>query len=202
MGWFLLISFVDFLRVCFLHIISRNRSDTYLLINLPKTILQQGIFVLISSCHLRQVFLRYLNMKKWWISDKLSDDWIVNGIRKYENHSSISNIKSSVEITLFDFNFVNSDDISKIINLLDSTQRTSGAIPTKIVKLANKQICKDLADRLHQWMYKAKKISKRAKNNAYIQNEDPLDKTNYKHTTNCFKHFQKNTIQSITTFFQ
>ena len=74
----------------------------------------------------------------------------MNGIRKYENHSSISNIKSSVEITLFDFNFVNSDDISKIINLLDSTQRTSGAIPTKIVKLANKQICKDLADRLHQ----------------------------------------------------
>ena len=159
------------------------------------------IFVLISSCHLRQVFLRYLNMKKWWISDKLSDDSIVNGIRKYENHSSISNIKSSVEI-IFDFNFVNSDDISKIINLLDSTQRTSGAIPTKIVKLANKQICKDLADRLHQWMYKAKEISKRAKNNAYIQNEDPLDKTNYKHTTNCFKHFQKNIIQSITTFFQ
>ena len=35
-------------------------------------------------------------------------------------------------------------DISKIINSLDPTKKTSGVIPTKIVKLANKQICKDL----------------------------------------------------------
>ena len=48
-------------------------------------------------------------------------------------------IKSSIETTqLFDFNFVSSDDISKIINSMDSTKKTSGAIPIKIVKLANK----------------------------------------------------------------
>ena len=47
---------------------------------------------------------------------------------------------------MFDFDFVNSDNISKIINSLDPTKTTSGAIPTKTVKLANKQICKDLGN--------------------------------------------------------
>ena len=89
-----------------------------------------------------------LNIKKWCISDKLSNDPLVNAIRKCENHPSIIKIKSSIETTqLFDFNFVSSDDISKIINLMDSTKKTSGAIPIKIVKLANKQICK--ACKLH-----------------------------------------------------
>ena len=54
------------------------------------------------------------NIQKWCISEKLSDDPLVNAIRKYENHPTIIKIKSSVE--LFDFNFVSSDDISKIIN--------------------------------------------------------------------------------------
>ena len=44
------------------------------------------------------------------------------------------------------FNFVSSDDISKIITSLDSTKRTNGVIPTKIFKLANKEICKDLVN--------------------------------------------------------
>ena len=71
----------------------------------------------------------------------------MNAIRKYENHPSIIKIKSYVEITqLFDFNFVRSDDISKIINSMDSTKKTSGAIPIKIVKLANKKICKDFSN--------------------------------------------------------
>ena len=88
-----------------------------------------------------------LNIKKWCISDKLSDDPLVNAIRKYENHPSIIKIKSSVETTqLFDFNFVTSDDISKNINSMDSTKKTSDAIPIKIVKLANKKIFKDLAN--------------------------------------------------------
>ena len=78
-------------------------------------------------------------MTKW------SDDPTVSDIQKYENHPSITKSKSSVEtIQLFDLNFVSSDDISKIINLLNPNERTSGAIPAKIVKLANKKICKDL----------------------------------------------------------
>ena len=56
-------------------------------------------------------------------------------------------MESSVETTqLFDFNFVNSDDISKIINSLYPTKKTSGAIPTILVKLANKKVCRDLAN--------------------------------------------------------
>ena len=54
----------------------------------------------------------------------------MNAIRKYENHLSIIKIKSSPETTqLFDFNFVNTDGISKIINSLDPTKKTSGAKP-------------------------------------------------------------------------
>ena len=81
----------------------------------------------------------------------MCDDPLVNPIRKYENHPSIIKIRSSVETTqLFDFNFVSGDDISKIINLLDPTKKTGGAIPTKIVKLANKQICKDQANGINE----------------------------------------------------
>ena len=66
-----------------------------------------------------------LSIIKWCISDQLSDDLLVNAIRKYENHPSIIKIKSSVETTqLFDFNFVSNDDISKITNSMDSTKKT------------------------------------------------------------------------------
>ena len=62
-------------------------------------------------------------------------------------HPSILKIKSVfASIRLFDFNFVSNDDISKIISSLDSTKKTSGVIPTKIVKPANKEICKDLTN--------------------------------------------------------
>ena len=51
--------------------------------------------------------IKGLNIKKWCISDNLSDDPLVNAIRKYEYHPSIIKIKSSVETTqLFDFSFV------------------------------------------------------------------------------------------------
>ena len=40
-----------------------------------------------------------LNIKKWCISNKLSDDPLVNAIQKYENHSSLIKIKSFVETT-------------------------------------------------------------------------------------------------------
>ena len=87
--------------------------------------------------------IKGVNIKKWCISDTLPDDPLVNAIQKYESHPGIIKIKLSVETTqLFDFNFVNSDEISKIKNSLDRTKKMSGAIPTKIVKLANKQIRK------------------------------------------------------------
>ena len=75
----------------------------------------------------------------------------MNAIQKYENHPDIIKIKSSVKILqLFDFNFVNSDDISKTINLLDPTRKASCAFPIKIVKLLNKQICKDLPNCINE----------------------------------------------------
>ena len=70
-----------------------------------------------------------INFKKWCISSKLCHDSLLNAIRKYENHLSMIKIKSTIRTTqLFDFNFVSNDDISKIINSLFPTKKTSDAI--------------------------------------------------------------------------
>ena len=116
----------------------------------------------------------------------MSDDPVVNAIRKYENHPSIIKIKSSVETTqLFDFNFVSSDDTSKNINSMDSTKKTSGAIPIKIVKLANKKICKDLVNCINECIKQNKFPNelKIADITPILKKEDPLDKTNYRSTS-------------------
>ena len=107
----------------------------------------------------------------------------MNAIRKYENHQSIFKIKSFVETTqLFDFNFVNSDYISKIIKSLDPTEKTSGAIPTKILKLANTQICKNLTNCINECIKQNKFPNelKIADVTPILKKEDPLDKTNYR----------------------
>ena len=88
-------------------------------------------------------------------------------------------IKSSIETTqLFDFNFVSSDDISKIINSMDSTKKTSGAIPIKIVKLVNKKIFKDLANCINECIKQSKFPNelKIADITALFKREDSLDK--------------------------
>ena len=92
-------------------------------------------------------------------------------------------IKSSAEITqVFDFNFVSRDDISKIINSLDPTKKISGAIPTKIIKLANKKICKDLANCINERIKqnKFRNELKIADITPIFKKDDPLDKTNYR----------------------
>ena len=83
---------------------------------------------------------------------------------------------------LFDFNFVNSDDIPKIISSLDPTKKTSGVVPTKRVKLMNKQIYKDLAIYINECI-KEKIFPNKLKIadiTPIFKKEDPLDKTNYR----------------------
>ena len=92
------------------------------------------------------------------------------------------------------------------INSLDPTKKTSGAITTKIAKLANKQICKNLANCINECI-KQNKFPNELKIEditPIFKKDDLLNKANYrpiKHTTNCFKNFRKNIIQS-TTFFK
>ena len=99
-------------------------------------------------------------------------------------HPSILKIKSFfTSIRLFDFNFVSSDDTSKIIISLDSTKKnkkTSGVIPTKTVKLANKEICKDLANCINESIKKNKFPNelKAADITPIFKKEDPLNKEN------------------------
>ena len=136
----------------------------------------------------------------------MSDDPLVNAIRKDENHPSIIKIKSSVETTqLFDFSFVSSDDISKIINSLDTTKKTNGAIPTKIVKLANKQTCKDLANCINEYIKQSKFPNelKIVDITLIVKKDDLLDKTNYRSISilpTVLKIFERILIQSTTTF--
>ena len=83
---------------------------------------------------------------------------------------------------MFDFNFVNSDDIPKIINSLDPTKKMSGVVPTKRVKLTNKQIYKDLAIFINECI-KEKIFPNKLKIadiTPIFKKEDPLDKTNYR----------------------
>ena len=101
-------------------------------------------------------------------------------------HPSILKIKSQISvfksIRLFDFNFVSSGDISKIITSLDSTKKTSGVIPTKIVKLKNKEICKDLANCINESIKKNEfpNEPKAADITAIFKKDDPLKKENYR----------------------
>ena len=63
---------------------------------------------------------------------------------------------------------------------MDSTKKTSGAIPMKIVKLANKQICKDLANSINDCIKQNKFPNKLkiADITPIIKKEDLLDKAN------------------------
>ena len=124
-----------------------------------------------------------LTLKRWCISNKLSDDLLLNAFQKYERYPSIIKIKSFVKTTqLFDFNFVRSDEISKITDSLDPTKKTSGAIPTKLVKLANKQIFKDFPIYIIECIKQNKfpNVLKIADITPIFIKEDPLDETNYR----------------------
>ena len=66
-------------------------------------------------------------------------------------HPCILKIKSVfASIRLFDFNFVSSDDISKIITSIDLTKKSSDVIPTKIVEFVNKELCNDLENCINE----------------------------------------------------
>ena len=125
--------------------------------------------------------LKVLNIEIWPISNLPCKDRIVNAIRKNEMHPSILKIKSVFKsIRLFDFNFISSDDISKVITSLDSTKNTSGVIPTKIVKLANIEICKDLANCINESINEFPNELKAAEITPTFTKEDPLNKENYR----------------------
>ena len=97
------------------------------------------------------------NIERCQCSNLPCEDPLVNAIGKYQIHPSILKIKSVfTSVRLFGFSFVSSDDISKIITSLDSTKKTSRVFPRKLVKLAIKEICKDLASFIDEAIKKNK----------------------------------------------
>ena len=65
---------------------------------------------------------------------------------------------------------------------MDSTKKASGAIPIKIVKLANKNISKDLPNCINECIKQNKFLNelKIADITPIFKKEDPLDKSNYR----------------------
>ena len=124
-----------------------------------------------------------LNIDRWQCSNLPCKDPLVNAIRKCEMDLSILKIKSVfTSIRLFDFNFVSSDEISKIITSSDSTKKTIDVFPREIVKLANKEICKDLASCINESIKKNEFPSelKAADITSIFKKEDPLNKENFR----------------------
>ena len=83
---------------------------------------------------------------------------------------------------LFDLNFVNSDDMSKIITSSDSTKKSNDVIPKKIVKLANKEIRMGLANCINESFKKNEfpNEMKTADVTPIFKKEDRLNKENYR----------------------
>ena len=120
-------------------------EDKIMLVENEKVISRNEEIAYLFSTYLNDI-TKELNIERWLTSNFPCKDPLVNAIRKHEMHPTILKTESVCKsIRLFNFNFVSSDDISEIITSLDSTKKTSGAIPKKIVELANKEICKDLA---------------------------------------------------------
>ena len=121
-------------------------------------------------------------------------------------HPSILKIKSVFKsIRLFGFNFVSSDDISKILISLDSTKKTSCVIPTKLVKLANKEICKDLANCINESIEKNESQNelKAAGITPIYKKEDPINKESYRPVSvlpTISKIFEKILFDQLTKF--
>ena len=125
-----------------------NFDDKIMLVENEKTLSENEGIAYLFNTYFSDI-TKGLNIERWLTSSLPCKDPLVNAIRKYEMHPRILTIKLVFKSRrLFDFNFASSDDISKIIVSLDSTKRTSAIIPTKIVKLASKEICKDLASLL------------------------------------------------------
>ena len=117
-----------------------NFDDKIILVENEKVVSKNEGIAYLFNTYFNDVTKR-LNVKRWLTSNLPCKDLLVNAIRKYEMYPSILKIKSVFKsIRLFDFNFPSSDDISKIITSLDSIKKTSGDIPTKVVKLTNKEI--------------------------------------------------------------
>ena len=89
----------------------------------------------------------------------------------------------SKSIRLFDFiSFGSSDETSRIIISLDSTKKTSGVISTKIVILANKKMCNDLANCIKESVKKNELPNelKVADITPIFKKGDPLNKENHR----------------------
>ena len=63
-------------------------------------------------------------------------DHVLHSIKKYRNHPSIIGIKENVgAVDKFEFNFVAPIDVWNEIKQLNSSKKSSGEIPTDILKL-------------------------------------------------------------------
>ena len=159
-----------------------NFDDKIMLVENEKVVSKNEEIAYLFNAYFNDI-TKGLNIERRLTSNLPCKDSLVNAIRNYEMHPGILKIKSVFKsIRLFNFNFVSSDYISKIITSLYLAKKTSGVIPTKIVKLANKEICKDLANCINESVKKNEFPNelKAADITPIFRKEDPLNKENYR----------------------
>ena len=121
-------------------------DDKILLVENKKLVSKNKKIAYLFNTYFNDITKRF-KIERCQCSNLPCEDPLVNAIGKYQIHSIILKIKSVfTSVRLFDFSFISSDDISKVITSLDSTKKTSSVFPRKIVKLPNKEICQDLAN--------------------------------------------------------
>ena len=127
-----------------------NFDENVMMVEIEKVVSKNEEIADLFSTYFSDI-TKGLNIEGWLTSNLPCKDPLFNAIRKYEMYPSILKIKSVFKsIRLIDFSFVSSDDISKIVTSLDSTNKTSSVIPTKIVQFTNKEIFKDLANCINE----------------------------------------------------
>ena len=126
-----------------------------------------------------------LNIQFWQNSEShLSSDTIYNAINWYSNHPSILKIKSSVKQDAIKFNFhlITKDDITETIQSLNSKKKTSGNIPTHILKTFESVYNESLTDCINNCISKSEfpDFLKLADVTPCFKKGDPTDKSNYR----------------------
>ena len=71
---------------------------------------------------------------------------MTNIIIKFNDHPSVTNIKSRGYTDKFSFSLVEPEELYNVINELNAAKSTSGPIPTKILQMTAKHICVPLTD--------------------------------------------------------
>ena len=91
------------------------------------------------------------------VADELAiEEMVMRAIEKYKDHPSVRVIKQHADGNTFKFSSVNSTEVMKQIDPLDSKKSSSGHIPTDSLKGTKQLICPYRTDYINSAIYDCK----------------------------------------------